>query len=46
MNDTKIIKKSYKQLIQQIFSAYWNDAFIGNPPPNQVKQADTNSKAG
>jgi hypothetical protein len=46
MNDTEIIRKSYEQLIKQIFNAYWNDASIGNPPPNQVKQAEQNSKVG
>ena len=46
MNDTEIIEKSYEQLIQQIFGAYWNEAFIGNPPPNQVKQAETKFQGG
>ena len=40
-NDTDIIKKSYEQLIQQIFNAYWNDAFIGKPTPQQIQQAET-----
>jgi hypothetical protein len=40
-NDTEIIKKSYEQLIQQIFDAYWNDAFVGKPPSSQIQQAET-----
>ena len=46
MNDTDIIKKSYEQLIQQIFDAYWNDAFVGSPPPNQVQQAEAKFQKG
>ena len=39
-NDTEIINKSYEQLIQQIFDAYWNNAFDGKPPLSQVQQAE------
>jgi hypothetical protein len=39
-NDTEIIKKSYEQLIQQVFNDSWNDAFVGNPPPKQIQQAE------
>jgi hypothetical protein len=39
-NDAEIIKKSYEQLIQQIFDAYWNDVFIEKPTPSQIKQAE------
>ena len=46
MNDTEIIKKSYEQLIQQIFDAYWNNAFVAKPPPNQLQQAETKFREG
>ena len=45
-NDTDIIKKSYEELIQQIFNAYWNDAFISKPAPNQIKQVEANFRDG
>jgi len=38
-DDPEIIKKSYEQLIQQIFDAYWN-VFIENPTPGQIQQAE------
>ena len=45
-NDPDIIKQSYEQLIQQIFNAYWNDAFVGKPTPNQIQQAETKFRDG
>jgi hypothetical protein len=45
-NDTDIIKKSYEQLIEQIFNAYWNDAFVAKPAPNQVQRAETKFRDG
>jgi hypothetical protein len=44
--DADIIKKGYEQLIQQIFNAYWNDAFVGKPTPNQIQQAETKLRDG
>lgn len=44
--DAEIIKKLYEQLIQQIFNAYWNDAFIGKPTPNQIQQAEAKFRDG
>jgi hypothetical protein len=41
MNDSDIIKKSYEDVIQQLFNAYWNEAFIAKPAPNQIQQAET-----
>ena len=46
MNDVDIIKKSYETLVQQIFDAYWNDAFVAKPLPTQVQQAETKFKNG
>jgi hypothetical protein len=46
MNDTDIIKKAYEELIQQLFNAYYNDAFIGKPAPNQIQQAETKFRDG
>jgi hypothetical protein len=45
-NDTDIIKKSYEQLVEQIFNAYWNDAFIAKPAPNQIQQAEAKFRDG
>jgi hypothetical protein len=45
-NDTDIIKKSYEQLIQQIFNAYWNDAFISKSAPNQIKEVEAKFRNG
>jgi hypothetical protein len=44
--DADIIKKSYEQLIQQIFDAYWNDVFVGKPTPNEIQQAETKFQDG
>jgi hypothetical protein len=46
MNDTDIIKKCYGDVIQQLFNAYWNEAFIGKPTPQQVQQAETKFRDG
>jgi len=46
MNDTDIIKKCYEAIVQQVFSAYWNDAVIAKPPPNQITQIETKFKNG
>jgi hypothetical protein len=40
MPEADIIKKCYEALVGQAFNAYWNDAFIGTPPANQVQQAE------
>jgi len=45
-DDAGIIKKSYEQLIQQIFNVYWNDAFIGKPTPQQIQQAEKKFREG
>jgi hypothetical protein len=44
--DTDIIKKSYEELIQQIFNAYWNDAFLAKPTPKQIQRAETKFRDG
>ena len=44
--DADIIKKSYEQLIEQIFNAYWNNAFVGKPTPNEIQQAETKFREG
>ena len=45
MNDSDIIKECYKGLVQQLFNAYWNNAFIGNPSASQVQQAEAKFKS-
>jgi hypothetical protein len=44
-NDADIIKECYKVLVQELFNAYWNNAFIGNPPASQVQQAEAKFKS-
>jgi hypothetical protein len=46
MTDTDIITKSYEELIRQDFNAYWNDAFIAKPTPNQLPQAEAKFRKG
>ena len=46
MNDTDVIKKAYEQLMQQIFDAYWNDAFVAKPASNQIQRAETKFRDG
>ena len=44
--DTDIIKKSYEELIQQIFNVYWNDAFVAKPSPKQIQEAENKFRDG
>jgi hypothetical protein len=46
MNDMDIIKKSYENLVQEIFSAYWDSAFIAKPSPTQLRQAEAQFQKG
>jgi hypothetical protein len=46
MNDTDIIQQSYEELIQELFQAYWNDAFVGHPTVDQIKHAEAKFREG
>jgi hypothetical protein len=39
-NDADIIRKAYEELIQKQFNTYWEDAFVGNPTPDQIQHAE------
>ena len=39
-NDADIIRKAYEELIQKQFNIYWEDAFVGNPTPDQIQHAE------
>jgi hypothetical protein len=38
--DADIIRKAYEELIQKQFNTYWEDAFVGNPTPDQIQHAE------
>jgi hypothetical protein len=38
--DAEIIRKAYEELIQKQFNTYWEDAFVGNPTPDQIQHAE------
>lgn len=39
-SDAQIVRKAYEELIQKQFNTYWEDAFVGNPTPDQIQHAE------
>jgi hypothetical protein len=39
-NDADIVRKAYEELLQKQFEVYWQNAFVGNPTPTQIQQAE------
>jgi hypothetical protein len=46
MIDSDIIKKCYEVVVAQVFDAFYNDAFLAKPAPNQLQQAEVKFRNG